>query len=1021
MAKKISSSDLFEQEDLFKGVRDSASKTLAVFNELQAELKATAQGLKTELAANTQASTAQLKQFSAASEQANKLMQQAVQIEKLKAQADQQKIKAEQEIVKLQKMQAQETARLAKEQEKAAKLASNEASAYSKLSAELNKARKAYKDLAVQNQENSVEGKELLDTVTRLDAQLKKVDATVGQHQRNVGNYGEATKSLKLQLRELTQALQQMDESDPRFQQMAQDAAELKDKIDDTGATIRATTGNAVENLSGAFLQAGQLGVAAFQGVEASLQLMGIENETVLEGMRKLQALAALSDSLKTLGELDQKYVEIKASLTAALSKMGLFTSAQQAQNTAVAAGSTGFTVMGKSAKAALTGIRGGIAATGIGLLVVALGTVVAYWDDIKELVTGVSAEQKKYNEQLNKDVEAQEFKGQMLEAQENTLRLQGKSEEYITNEKIKQLDGEIKIQKAKLATTEMEVAQQVAREKDYQNYLAWYIRITLEAMAQVARIVALPFDLMIGQINLVSEALGKGKLINKNLNEFISEGLEAASQSLATMVFNPNTVASEGLKAINAQKLVVAKLESERDGLKLSLKKGDIQSGKDSIKNAEDTGAKEIDVLRRIEDEKMRIKDDSRTKDLEQLDIDYRRKLEDAKEELKDDKDKAAKLAKLEAQWTDSKRADIKAVNDKWDKIDQEAEDKLMAQMVADDQKQYEAQKKLRDAETAILKDGLEKDKALIENAYQDELWALQNQLDEKKITQEEYDKLTRLAYKKRNKDITDAELKAAQDQKEKEKKLNEERWQSTQQFAQQTTDFFKQQSDERIAQMDKEISAAEKQADYYRELAANGNISAKESLAEQERIIAESNRRKEREQKRQQRMELANTIYQTYAGHAAKDPETALMKTIKDASLLQAFISTLPMFYDGTEDTGRGGGVDGNGGFHAVLHPHERVIPKSLNDQIGNLTNEQLTRLAMEYQNGRLVGQDVAHSSLDLAILAGKLDNLTEVIKQKPETNIELGQITQSAMEIVQSTRKGNTTVYNRFKVRS
>jgi hypothetical protein len=166
---------------------------------------------------------------------------------------------------------------------------------------------------------------------------------------------------------------------------------------------------------------------------------------------------------------------------------------------------------------------------------------------------------------------------------------------------------------------------------------------------------------------------------------------------------------------------------------------------------------------------------------------------------------------------------------------------------------------------------------------------------------------------------------------------------------------------------------------------------------------------------------MELANTIYQTYASHAAKDPKTALMNTIKDASLLQAFISSLPMFYDGTEDTGRGGGVDGKGGFHAVLHPHERVIPKSLNDQIGNLTNEQLTRLAMEYQNGRLVGQDVAHSSLDLAILANKLDNLTEVIKHKPETNIQLGEITQSAMEIVQSTRKGNTTIYNRFKVRS
>jgi len=261
MAKKISSSDLFEQEDLFKGVRDSATKTLAVFNELQAELKATATGLKGELAANTQASTAQLKQFGAATEQANKLMQQSIQIEKLKAQADQQKIKAEQEIVKLQKMQAQELARVAKEQEKAAKLASSEASAYSKLSAELNKARKAYKDLAVTNQENTAEGKELLDTVTRLDAQLKKVDATVGQHQRNVGNYEGATKSLKLQLRELTQQLQNMDSSDPRFQQMTQQAGALKDQIADTNAVVKATAGSAMENFAGSVAKAGQIGV----------------------------------------------------------------------------------------------------------------------------------------------------------------------------------------------------------------------------------------------------------------------------------------------------------------------------------------------------------------------------------------------------------------------------------------------------------------------------------------------------------------------------------------------------------------------------------------------------------------------------------------------------------------------------------------------------------------------------------------------------------------------------------------
>jgi len=1020
MAKKISSSDLFEQEDLFKGVRDSASKTLAVFNELQAELKATAQGLKTELAANTQASTAQLKQFSAASEQANKLMQQAVQIEKLKAQADQQKIKAEQEIVKLQKMQAQETARLAKEQEKAAKLASNEASAYSKLSKELSGLKRRYQDLAVQNQENTAEGKELLDTITKLDSQLKKVDATVGNHYRNVGNYGEATKSLKLQLRELTQALQNMDASDPRFQEMAQRAGELKDQISDTQAVVKATAGTAMENFAGATAKAGEIGIAAFQGVQSSMMLLGVENENILEGMAKLQALAGLGDALKTLGGLGDMLTEIRAGFTAAIAKTFQFTAAQNAQNVAVNAGSTGFSKMGTVAKTALNGIRGGIAATGIGLLVVALGTIVAYWDDIKEAVTGVSAEQKKYGEKLKQDVADSEYKLELLEAQESTMLLQGKSQKEINKLKEIELNKQINSLDIDIQRQKNEIQGRIDSQKLYAEYLSWYVRITLESMALVTRAIALPFDIVIEEINLISEMLGKGRMIDKNINQYISEGLETASDWVAKMVFDPGETEKQGKEAIKKLELQRAQIQGKKDAMLLEDKKIDQKHNTDKLNSQNDNAQTEIDIQRRLEDEKMAIRDESRKKELDALALEYKRKLEDAKVELKDDKEKATKIAALEKQYQENIRKGIYDINKKWDAIDKEAEDKLVADMIAEDQKIYEAQKKLRDAETAVMKEGIDKQKKIIENAYQDELWALQNQLDEKKITQEEYDKLTKLAYQKRNNEIAVAETEEAKKEKDRLAKLNEEKWKTTQEFAQKTTDFLKKQSDERIALIDKEIAAAEKQADMYRTLAANGNINAKESLAEQERIIAEGNRRKEREQKRQQRVELANTILQTYASHAAKKPETALQNTIRDAGLLQAFISSLPMFYDGTEDTGAGGGVDGKGGFHAVLHPHERVIPKSLNDQIGNLTNEQLTRLAMEYQNGRLVGQDVAHSSMDLAILVNEMKDLKDIIKHKPETNIQLGEITQSAMEIVQSTRKGNTTVYNRFKVR-
>jgi hypothetical protein len=68
--------------------------------------------------------------------------------------------------------------------------------AYSKLSTQLNEARNRYKDLAAAGKQNTTEGKALLANVNSLDKQLKGIDATVGQHQRNVGNYSSALQGL---------------------------------------------------------------------------------------------------------------------------------------------------------------------------------------------------------------------------------------------------------------------------------------------------------------------------------------------------------------------------------------------------------------------------------------------------------------------------------------------------------------------------------------------------------------------------------------------------------------------------------------------------------------------------------------------------------------------------------------------------------------------------------------------------------------------------------------------------------
>jgi TP901 family phage tail tape measure protein len=240
-----------------------------------------------------------------------------------------------------------------------------------------------------------------------------------------------------------------------------------------------------------------------------------------------------------------------------------------------------------------------------------------------------------------------------------------------------------------------------------------------------------------------------------------------------------------------------------------------------------------------------------------------------------------------------------------------------------------------------------------------------------------------------KLNKSLTDNNKKTADELA----KQNKELIQDLNELVKLTTDFFIKQSEKKIAQIDKEIEKAEEQYNHFKQLAQQGNIDAEQSLAEQQKIIAEANAEKLRQEKIKARIELASSIYQTYASKLESNPTTALVDTIRDTTLLQQFINSLPAFEKGTEDTGKNGrGVDGKGGFNAILHPNERVIPKTLNDQIKGISNEDLIKIATQYKINKSIGNSTdaqLMNALDFSIVASKLDELKDTIKNKPETN--------------------------------
>jgi len=87
-----------------------------------------------------------------------------------------------------------------------------------------------------------------------------------------------------------------------------------------------------------------------------------------------------------------------------------------------------------------LKGTRKALIATGIGALVVSLGLVIAYWDDIKELISGVNSELKKQEENLQEQLKTQTIQLDLLKQQIAIEELKNGFNAELTAEYKKQL-----------------------------------------------------------------------------------------------------------------------------------------------------------------------------------------------------------------------------------------------------------------------------------------------------------------------------------------------------------------------------------------------------------------------------------------------------------------------------------------------------------------------------------------------------------------------------------------------------
>lgn len=277
-----------------------------------------------------------------------------------------------------------------------------------------------------------------------LNTELKEFDATMGNHQRNVGNYNESVaKPITLQLKEMQRAMADMiiagKEGSDEYQQLAEQAGKLQDAIGDARNEV-SRFANDTRQLS-AVVDVAKGAVSAFSLLKSASAALGFEDEKLAKSIQTLQAAQAALTSLQ----------EIQAQLLNKSSGLYRVINALKLKYIAFTEGEAAATA---TASTALVTFRKALVATGIGAAIVLLGYLASNWDSVKDAILRAAdalgiynyeaekaakknEEQKKWEASV--DQRFYERKLELLKAQGGDLKKEIEYEQKILDARYKQ------------------------------------------------------------------------------------------------------------------------------------------------------------------------------------------------------------------------------------------------------------------------------------------------------------------------------------------------------------------------------------------------------------------------------------------------------------------------------------------------------------------------------------------------------------------------------------------------------
>ena len=423
-------------------------------------------------------------------------------------------------------------------------------------------------------------------------------------------------------------------------------------------------------------------GVASgFELAQGSMALFGVESENVQEALLKVQSAMALSQGLQGLKEAKSSFIALGDSAKKTAVGQSILTAATKAYTFVTSASTTGLKLF-----------RIALISTGIGALVVGVGLLVANFDKVVGVVKsvvgwfgGLSGTVKNILSVMFPFIGVIRLVIAGLEAMGIIDNEQEQIKKKNHENDMKRADAELKKQ------AEIRKARDKAFEREQNNY----DRAIKLAQAEGKSVYELQ----------------KAKLLSSlKQQEAKYREIDAELKLMRLLAEQAKFIDAISGGALSARvdeldKLLDAssnEIENQKNDLKiLEIEKNKPAAGTGGGTSGGTTNTKEnIDITRRIEDERLRIIGESRSKELAALDLQYKRKKEDAEKELANDKDKVSKLAALNAQAVESKKVDEQKINDKYDQIDKEKRIKAAEEKLKLEDEQWYALQKLKNSQ---------------------------------------------------------------------------------------------------------------------------------------------------------------------------------------------------------------------------------------------------------------------------------------------------------------------------------